>query len=86
MFLNCSVYHAVEPFKILLFSHLFLITFLNLMLSFLNCIYLLTMKEGGLKEGKTMKKFLIYSLYENDDFKDSGTSIAKGISNSVWSM
>lgn len=44
------------------------------------------MKEEGLKEGKTMKKFLIYSLYENDDFKDSGTNIAKGISNSVWSM
>lgn len=56
------------------------------MLSFFDCIYLLTMKEGGLKEGKTMKKFLVYSLYENDDFKDSGTNIAKGTSNRIRSI
>lgn len=33
-----------------------------------------------------MKKLFVSSLYKNDDFKDSGTNIAKGTGNTIWSI
>lgn len=33
-----------------------------------------------------MKKFLVSTLYKNDDFKDAETNIAKSTSNKIWSI
>lgn len=33
-----------------------------------------------------MKKLFVSTLYKNDYFKDSGTNIAKGTGNMIWSI
>lgn len=43
-------------------------------------------EQKSLKEGREMKKFLVSTLYKNDDFKDAETNIAKSTSNKIWSI